>query len=36
MQVLRHRPDLVAMQPQIIHIDTPHDGFGLTGEIQPR
>src|SRR3984957_251622 len=29
-------PDLVATQPQIISIDTPHDGFGPTGEIQPR
>jgi quinol monooxygenase YgiN len=29
-------PDLVASQPQIIYIDTPHDGFGPMGEIQPR
>ena len=29
-------PDLVAVQPQIIYIDTPHDGFGPMGEIQPR
>jgi quinol monooxygenase YgiN len=29
-------PDLVATQPQIIYIDTPHDGFGPMGEIQPR
>jgi quinol monooxygenase YgiN len=29
-------PDLVAAQPQIIYIDTPHDGFGPMGEIQPR
>jgi quinol monooxygenase YgiN len=29
-------PDLVATQPQIIYIDTPHDGFGGMGEIQPR
>jgi quinol monooxygenase YgiN len=28
--------DLVATQPQIIYIDTPHDGFGPMGEIQPR
>ena len=28
-------PDLVAAQPQIIYIDTPHDGFGPMGEIQP-
>ena len=28
--------DLVASQPQIIYIDTPHDGFGPMGEIQPR
>ena len=27
---------LVATQPQIIYIDTPHDGFGPMGEIQPR
>jgi hypothetical protein len=26
----------VATQPQIIYIDTPHDGFGPMGEIQPR
>ena len=29
-------PDLVATQPQIIYIDTPHDGFGSMAEIQPR
>jgi quinol monooxygenase YgiN len=29
-------PDLVSAQPQIIYIDTPHDGFGPMGEIQPR
>ena len=29
-------PDFVATQPQIIYIDTPHDGFGPMGEIQPR
>jgi quinol monooxygenase YgiN len=29
-------PHLVATQPQIIYIDTPHDGFGPMGEIQPR
>ena len=29
-------PDLVATQPQIIYIDTPHDGFGPMGETQPR
>ena len=29
-------PDLVAKQPQIIYIDTPHEGFGPMGEIQPR
>ena len=29
-------PTLVATQPQIIYIDTPHDGFGPMGEIQPR
>ena len=29
-------PDLVATQPQIIYIDTPHEGFGPMGEIQPR
>ena len=28
--------DLVSAQPQIIYIDTPHDGFGPMGEIQPR
>jgi quinol monooxygenase YgiN len=28
--------DLVAAQPQIIYIDTPHDGFGPMGEIKPR
>jgi hypothetical protein len=27
---------LVATQPQIIYVDTPHDGFGPMGEIQPR
>jgi hypothetical protein len=26
----------VATQPQIIYIDTPHDGFGPMAEIQPR
>ena len=26
-------PDLVSAQPQIIYIDTPHDGFGPMGEI---
>src|ERR1700691_2180236 len=29
-------PDLVSAQPQIIYVDTPHDGFGPMGEIQPR
>jgi quinol monooxygenase YgiN len=29
-------PYLVSAQPQIIYIDTPHDGFGPMGEIQPR
>jgi hypothetical protein len=29
-------PDLVSARPQIIYIDTPHDGFGPMGEIQPR
>jgi quinol monooxygenase YgiN len=29
-------PDLVATQPKIMYIDTPHDGFGPMGEIQPR
>ena len=29
-------PDLVSAQPQIIYIDTPHDGFGPMGEIKPR
>jgi quinol monooxygenase YgiN len=29
-------PDLVSAQPQIIYIDTLHDGFGPMGEIQPR
>jgi quinol monooxygenase YgiN len=29
-------PDLVSAQPQIIYIDTPHEGFGPMGEIQPR
>ncbi len=29
-------PGLVAVQPQILYIDTPHDGFGPMGEIQPR
>jgi len=28
--------DVVSAQPQIIYIDTPHDGFGPMGEIQPR
>lgn len=28
--------DLVAEQPQILYIDTPHDGFVPMGEIQPR
>jgi quinol monooxygenase YgiN len=28
--------DLVATQPQIIYIDTPHHGFGPMAEIQPR
>src|ERR1700750_2216430 len=28
-------PGLVATQPQIIYIDTPHDGFGPMGEIRP-
>jgi len=27
---------LVSSQPQIIYVDTPHDGFGPMGEIQPR
>ena len=27
-------PDLVSAQPQILYIDTPHDGFGPMGEIQ--
>ncbi len=27
---------LVSAQPQIIYIDTPHDGFAPMGEIQPR
>jgi len=26
----------VSAQPQIIYVDTPHDGFGPMGEIQPR
>jgi quinol monooxygenase YgiN len=29
-------PDVVSETPQIIYIDTPHDGFGPMGEIQPR
>ncbi len=29
-------PGLVATQPQIIYIDTPHDGFSPMAEIQPR
>ena len=29
-------PDVVSTQPQILYIDTPHDGFGPMGEIQPR
>ncbi len=29
-------PYCVSAQPQIIYIDTPHDGFGPMGEIQPR
>src|ERR1700761_6033930 len=29
-------PDVVSAQPQILYIDTPHDGFGPMGEIQPR
>ena len=29
-------PGLVSAQPQIIYIDTPHDGFGPMAEIQPR
>lgn len=29
-------PDLVSAQPQILYIDTPHDGFAPMGEIQPR
>ena len=29
-------PDLVSKQPQISYVDTPHDGSGPTGEIQPR
>src|ERR1700751_5099439 len=27
---------LVSAQPQIIYIDTPHDGFGPMGHTQPR
>ena len=27
---------LVSAQPQLIYIDTPHDGFGPMDEIQPR
>ena len=27
---------LVSAQPQILYIDTPHDGFGPMAEIQPR
>jgi hypothetical protein len=30
------RAPVVATQPQIIYIDTPHDGFGPMGEVQPR
>lgn len=29
-------PYLVSAQPQIIYIDTPHDGFGPMGEIEPK
>jgi quinol monooxygenase YgiN len=29
-------PELVSAQPQIIYVDTPHDGFGPMAEIQPR
>src|SRR6201981_823832 len=29
-------PGRLSAQPQIIYIDTPHDGFGPMGEIQPR
>jgi quinol monooxygenase YgiN len=29
-------PGLVSAQPQIIYLDTPHDGFGPMGEIEPR
>jgi quinol monooxygenase YgiN len=29
-------PDLVSAQPEIIYVDTPHEGFGPMGEIQPR
>ncbi|MHC1558961.1 putative quinol monooxygenase [Actinomycetospora sp. C-140] len=29
-------PYVVSAQPQILYIDTPHDGFGPMGEIQPR
>jgi quinol monooxygenase YgiN len=29
-------PDFVSSQPQIIYIDTPHDGFAPMAEIQPR
>jgi len=36
MRFFETMPDLVATQPQIIYIDTPHDGFGPMGEIQPR
>lgn len=25
-------PDLVSAQPQILYVDTPHDGFGPMGE----
>src|SRR6476620_4305459 len=35
-QLFEAAPDLVATQPQIIYIDTPHAGFGPMGEIQPR
>jgi hypothetical protein len=29
-------PDLVSAQPQIIHHDTPYDGYRSMGEVQPR
>ncbi len=35
-KALTAAPDLVSAQPQIIYLDTPHDGFGPMGEIQPR